>query len=376
MPEKPVAEKVETPRSTKRPIKEIEAELELCSNALSTLRLEDADPKAPALTSKKREKMKKLAYREKELESELKKAKRYLELIELGEELRTAASKDNVARVKEICKLPDAKKCVDSENFEGTTSLIKAAMYDRVEMVDALIGAGANIDHTDQKGRTALMMAAANGAQASVERLLSNGATVSICATNGWTAFMFAAEGGSAPVCKLLHEGGHVTSVADLLVTSKDGLTALELARASSNVGIAKVLEYLTPIFEEAKKKQAAERRSGAENWGKLRKVQTASKVANAFKTASVQAPPQSKSIFSSILSGDSIMEQGLGWLRGAASNLGESFRTVGAKGWGANSFSGFGTSFKTRNRGKTNGGSSVLGSSVLGQATASDLEA
>jgi hypothetical protein len=69
-------------------------------------------------------------------------------------------------------------------------------------------------------------------------------------------------------------------------------------------------------------------------------------------------------------------MEQGLGWLRGAASNLGESFRTVGAKGWGANSFSGFGTSFKTRNRGKNNGGSSVLGSSVLGQATASDLEA
>ena len=376
MPEKTVAEKVETPRSTKRPIKDIEAELELCSNALSTLRLEDADPKAPALTSKKREKMKKLAYREKELESELKKAKRYLELIELGEELRTAASKDNIARVKEICKLPDAKKCVDSENFEGTTSLIKAAMYDRVEMVDALIGAGANIDLTDQKGRTALMMAAANGAQAAVKRLLSSGATVSMCATNGWTAFMFAAEGGSAPVCKLLHEGGHVTSEADLFATSNDGLTALELARASSNVGIAKVLEYLTPIFEEAKKKQAAERRSGAENWGKLRKMQTASRVANAFKTASVQAPAQSKSIFSSILSGDSIMEQGLGWLRGATSNLGESFRTVGAKGWGANSFSGFGMSFKTRNRGQSRGGSSVLGPSVLDQATASDLEA
>lgn len=356
-----------------RPPAEIQKELEQCQNALANLRLEAQGP-GPALTTKKRTKMKTLAMREKELEAELKKSKRVIELKQLGDDLRKAATKDDLAKVAEICALPDAKRCVDSTNFEGTTSLIKAAIYDRLEMVNLLIKAGASLDLGDHLGRTALCLAAANGSMLVTKRLLELGASVTHRAENGWSVLMYAAEGGHADVCKLLIDGAHVTKAA-LLTKTNDAKTAVDLAIESTSKGTAAVVDYLKPLSEEAAKGAAAG--PGTEGWSQLRRLSRVSMAADAFQTQGALETLQAEhaagqrkkgSFFQRMISGEAAaLDRGLSWLKGVAHDIGESFRDSFRRSAtrGRDSFaSSFKRSFTRRSKERSQeGSSSVLNS-------------
>jgi len=313
------------PPPEQRTADEIYKELESTQNQLSSLRLEASSP-GPALTTKKRTKLKTLAQREKELEVELRKAKRAGELQTLGDDLRKAATKNDLDKVKEICTMPDAKRCVDSTNFEGTTSLIKAAIYDRLEMVNLLAEAGAQLDHVDDLGRTALMLAAGNGALSVVDRLVELGATASLQALNGWTALMFAAEGGHLEVAQFFLEGvvpivpGHA-----LTLKTKAGKTILDLVNESKSKGTAAVAVYLKPLVE------AAAKGAPTEGWSQLRRLSRVSMAASAFQSDDREerreSQPKPQGFFARMLGGEG--HRGLGaWLRGVAHDIGESFRT------------------------------------------------
>lgn len=245
------------------------------------------------MATHKREKLKLLPIREKELVAELKRSQRAEMLIALGDDLRKRVNLNDAAGVANLCKTADARFIVDSANFEGTTSLMKAAMYNRVEVLTVLLEAGASVDRADHSGRTALCLACGNGALEVVERLCAWGATVTAQAgheagtQHGWTpimcvadgarrqgglnihphrlrhpalthadqwmpmrsmhAYRYAAEGGHLSTCRLLVERSHV-GPAELLAASAAGHTAIELARLSTCEGARSVVDYLQVI--------------------------------------------------------------------------------------------------------------------------------
>jgi pyruvate-formate lyase-activating enzyme len=69
----------------------------------------------------------------------------------------------NLDTVKQLCGGRTVKRFIDLGNFEGTTALIKAAMFDQLAILEVLVGAGATLSKADNLGRTPLMLAAANG---------------------------------------------------------------------------------------------------------------------------------------------------------------------------------------------------------------------
>ena len=79
-----------------------------------------------------------------------------------------------------------------SQLREIDADLIAAARTGSAELVQTLVGKGANVNAKDDMGRTALMWAANNGAADTVQFLLSNGATVDAKDHEGKTALLWA----------------------------------------------------------------------------------------------------------------------------------------------------------------------------------------
>ncbi len=154
----------------------------------------------------------------------------------IGEDLRRAVVRDDLDRVSRICS-EHGSLIMDSTNFENSTALIKAAMYDRSNMVNLLVAAGASVEHADDQGRTALMLAAAHGFVASTQSLLDVGASMGTVDSRGWNAFMHAAADGHRECCELLLATGGPALCLE--TRSFLGFTALELVSASHEKAVA-----------------------------------------------------------------------------------------------------------------------------------------
>src|SRR5712692_3233340 len=86
---------------------------------------------------------------------------------------------------------------------DGATALHWAAYNDDLEMVKALLAAGANVKAATREGAiTPLFMACTNGNEAVIEVLLKAGADAKSVKSNGTTALMMAAASGSASAVK------------------------------------------------------------------------------------------------------------------------------------------------------------------------------
>ena len=127
---------------------------------------------------------------------------------------------------------------VNAAAIDGSTALHWAVQKDALELVDLLIGAGANIKAENRFHVTPLSLACTNGNFAIVERLLKAGADPNTTLPGGETALLTAARTGRPEVIKALVAYGADPNARE----SARGQTPLMWAAAEGNVAAIKVL--------------------------------------------------------------------------------------------------------------------------------------
>jgi len=124
---------------------------------------------------------------------------------------------------------------------DGFFPLGLAAFFRKPEVVDYLIGKGANVRAVAKNPTqvTALHSAVADGGHAGIARaLVEAGADVNAKQRHGWTPLHGAAHSGDRELVELLLERG-----ADPEAKHQEGKTALDLARENGHTEVAAVLE-------------------------------------------------------------------------------------------------------------------------------------
>ena len=110
----------------------------------------------------------------------------------------------------------------------GYTALMVASENGHLDIVNALIGAGANTDLKTVAGYTAIIFASKNGHLDIVKALLGAGANRDLQATHGKTALMYASMCGHLDIVKALLEAGARVDLKDGL--ARNSKTAHQLA--------------------------------------------------------------------------------------------------------------------------------------------------
>ena len=121
---------------------------------------------------------------------------------------------------------------------DGSTALHWAVQLDDAEMVDMLIGAGADVKAVNRYGVAPLSIAAINGSARILQQLLTAGAAPDTAMPEGETALMTIARVGNVEALKLLVDRG-------ANVNSRDGFrgqTALMWAAARNNADAVRLL--------------------------------------------------------------------------------------------------------------------------------------
>ncbi|KAH8770162.1 DIL domain-containing protein [Diaporthe sp. PMI_573] len=126
----------------------------------------------------------------------------------LQKALNMAASNGNVTQVNRILS-GKAKEYVDinAPDEDGTPPLIYASCFGHEAVVEALIGAGADIDKQDRNRWSALMWAMTNRHKQIAKVLLDNGASSDAKTTSGRTAADFVAP--DSDMSFYLHSNGY-----------------------------------------------------------------------------------------------------------------------------------------------------------------------
>ncbi|CAE7427820.1 ANKRD50 [Symbiodinium sp. CCMP2592] len=127
----------------------------------------------------------------------------------------------------------------EARDENGGTALITAAskLSSNLKVVEALVKAGAQLDARSDNGFTALMSAAEIGHVKVVEALVKAGAQLETRSERGFTALGGAAEEGNVQVVQVL-----VKARAQLEARTKDGSTALIRAAGAGQLAVLQVL--------------------------------------------------------------------------------------------------------------------------------------
>ncbi|MGE3513177.1 MAG: ankyrin repeat domain-containing protein, partial [Vicinamibacterales bacterium] len=121
---------------------------------------------------------------------------------------------------------------------DGTTALHWAVHRDNLELVEALLQAGASATSVNRYGVQPLSLACFNGNAAIVERLLASGADPNTTKPAGETVLMTAARSGSADVVRRLVSRGADVNRRD----PERGQTALMWAAAENHAEVVQIL--------------------------------------------------------------------------------------------------------------------------------------
>lgn len=102
---------------------------------------------------------------------------------------------------------------MNARDEQGQTALMRAALRGHREVVESLIGGGADLDHTAKYHLTALMLAVLNGHTDVVRLLVEAGANLGVRGTGapgfaGKTALDLAEAHGDAEMVDVLREAG------------------------------------------------------------------------------------------------------------------------------------------------------------------------
>jgi ankyrin repeat protein len=118
-----------------------------------------------------------------------------------------AIERNDVVQVKALVagKIdPNLRK----DSRASPTFMTFAASHDRTEILQLLLGAGADVDSVDGDMQTPLMQASSRGHVRAVKLLLQSGARLNEVSRWGDTALTQAREAGHARVAKLLVKAG------------------------------------------------------------------------------------------------------------------------------------------------------------------------
>ncbi len=105
---------------------------------------------------------------------------------------------------------------VDQPTLHGKTALMAAAMQGRLQLVQALLAAGADPNAHNQNGGTPLLYAVAGGSQQVVGRLLAAGAQINQRSSNGWSPLMMAVAKRRAMLVRSLLRAGADANTSDV----------------------------------------------------------------------------------------------------------------------------------------------------------------
>jgi len=158
--------------------------------------------------------------------------------------LADAVIEKDTAKIKQL--LQSGVDINTQHPTSGTSVLMIASSYYYYDdMVEYLIGKGANVNLKDSEGETALLWAASNSLP-SAKILVENGAKVNIAANDGMTPFLQATLGVSSgkvtiEMCNLLRKNGANIN-ASLTKKSAAGWTALHYAAVNGDIELVKYL--------------------------------------------------------------------------------------------------------------------------------------
>jgi ankyrin repeat protein len=138
----------------------------------------------------------------------------------------TAIALGKTARAKELLKADPALS--NSQHSDGTPMLHHAVTRSRLDIVELLLNAGADVNGIDKYGATALHAAAMMDHDQIASLLIARKADVEAARPAGWTPLHNAAHYGATEVAKLLLAAGANADAKD-----EKGMTPLNLADAS-----------------------------------------------------------------------------------------------------------------------------------------------
>jgi len=141
--------------------------------------------------------------------------------------------------------------------------LLRFAQDGNLPGVKRQVASGTSVNHTDGNGTTALMKACLYGKLDVVQFLYMSKASVNIQSAHGETAVMHAAEYGYLEIVQFLVE----TAKADITIKNDDGDTAKSLAKKAENHSIARYLSSMHDI------KLACPERSNARGFSSFARV-------------------------------------------------------------------------------------------------------
>ena len=152
-----------------------------------------------------------------------------------GSPLIDAVKKQDVEAIRTLLK---QKVDINATEADGFTALHWAAQRNDLQLVELLVGAGANAKASCRYNIPPLYLAALNGNAAIMERLLNAGADPNAIAEEGQTMLMTAALSGKADAVRLLLTRGATVDTKE----PYRGQTALMWAAADGNTAAVDVL--------------------------------------------------------------------------------------------------------------------------------------
>lgn len=133
-------------------------------------------------------------------------------MLRYGKKLWEAIDRDDLLMAALAIKSLQRCGCVDARNTDGETSLMHACEEGKVQIVEALIEAGANVNAKDNKGLTPLMLATWDGHTKVAEILLVAGADINAQNIHGDTASSLAKLEGYTDIVNMLEKIKKVTT--------------------------------------------------------------------------------------------------------------------------------------------------------------------
>ena len=132
---------------------------------------------------------------------------------------------------------------INAKNERGQTALMRAAEYQRTELVTLLLEKGANVNIESKSGnRTALMEAAGGGNIVIIKQLVEKGAEINAKDNTYYTPLHFACMWGHVEAAKKLIELGanpnirDVLSMTPMMLAKQNGHT--EVVQAMKDIGV------------------------------------------------------------------------------------------------------------------------------------------
>lgn len=168
---------------------------------------------------------------------------------ERDEALRTAALDGDLELVKALLNAGADPKCTDRD---GDSVLMLAVASANADVVEFLLRAGLNVSDPNHDGQTPLIVAGATGRAKIVSLLLKAGADKNAADARGMTALMLAAENAdtAGAVDALLQAG------ADPNLKDNQGRTALQIAERAhkfNRSGAEEVINLLKPVTKSSR---------------------------------------------------------------------------------------------------------------------------